>query len=92
MKWIIAQTEEAGGRGARETCVGLVPRPEDLDVSGLDIPAPALRRLCAVDREEWTGEFIAAKNFLSQFGGRLPEGILKELGKMGVRCGASQTA
>ena len=92
LKWIIEQTEETCARGARETCIGFVPSEGDLDVSGLSIPAPDFRRLCTVDREEWAAEFIAARDFLTQFGGRLPGGILRELEEMGRRCGNSWAA
>src|SRR2546430_2183680 len=45
-----------GTANAVDTPLGRLPRPEDLDIKGLDIPAANLSKLLNVDVEGWLGE------------------------------------
>jgi phosphoenolpyruvate carboxykinase (GTP) len=78
LKWIIARASQSGQEGARETPIGFVPEKGSLDATGLGISAETLTKLCAVDREEWKGELADARNFLNQFGHRMPKAIWDE--------------
>ena len=70
IKWIIDRIK--GKAGAKETPIGLIPRPEDLCLEGLDIDRKSLERLLEVRPEEWKREVMEAESFYEQFGDRLP--------------------
>jgi phosphoenolpyruvate carboxykinase (GTP) len=70
IKWIIDRIK--GKAGAKETPIGLIPRPEDLCLEGLDIDRRSLERLLEVRPEEWKREVMEAESFYEQFGDRLP--------------------
>ena len=70
LAWIFRRLD--GKAGARETPIGHVPRPEDLDTSGLEITSGQLEELLSVDKEGLRGELAQVGEFLDRFGGRLP--------------------
>jgi phosphoenolpyruvate carboxykinase (GTP) len=63
---------------AVKTPVGYVPRPQDLDLTGLNISRDALQRLLDIDRFEWIQEMESQKEFLKMFGNRLPRELWAE--------------
>ncbi|MEZ5094668.1 MAG: phosphoenolpyruvate carboxykinase (GTP) [Nocardioides sp.] len=54
LKWVIDRLE--GDVDAVETPVGLVPRPGDLDLTGLDIDPVDVEKALAVRTEDWLAE------------------------------------
>ncbi len=76
LKWILERVNNQVE--AQKTPIGLIPRLQDLDLSGLDIPARQLDKLFEVNPEEWQEELRDIEKFLSQFSGRLPKEILQE--------------
>jgi phosphoenolpyruvate carboxykinase (GTP) len=70
LKWIVDRV--SGEAGARETPIGLVPRPKDLELGGLDLPKDRLEALFDVDMSQWRDEVEEIRNFLSPYRGRLP--------------------
>ncbi|NHA67655.1 phosphoenolpyruvate carboxykinase (GTP) [Phycicoccus sp. CMS6Z-2] len=58
----------------RPTAVGILPREEELDLEGLDLPAADLERILTVDVERWREEMTHREEHLSQFPD-LPEEI-----------------
>ncbi len=83
LKWIFERCN--GTAGAVETAIGRLPRPEDLDVRGLDIPPAALSRLLSVDTEGWLGEVPLINSFFDEFGDRLPKGLRDEAARLEQR-------
>src|SRR5690606_27963773 len=75
LEWMIKRAE--GQVGAVETPIGNLPREEDLDLAGLDLPAEARSVLFGFDREGWRSEFEGIAGFLDGFGSRMP-GELKQ--------------
>ena len=51
LMWILARC--AGTVGAVDTPIGYVPRPEDIDITGLNLTLDDLKGLLTVDRELW---------------------------------------
>ncbi|MBN2200297.1 MAG: phosphoenolpyruvate carboxykinase (GTP) [Candidatus Aminicenantes bacterium] len=76
LKWIVDRVE--GRVGARETPAGLVPKVEDLDVYGLDIPSERLARLFDVRMKDWRDEAADIKESLKKYGNRLPRELWAE--------------
>ncbi|MGZ3477468.1 MAG: phosphoenolpyruvate carboxykinase (GTP), partial [Polyangiales bacterium] len=71
LKWIVDRAR--GVRGGQETVVGWVPRPGDLDLSGLDISDEALQAATEINVEEWTRECEDQKEFFDKIGDRMPK-------------------
>jgi phosphoenolpyruvate carboxykinase (GTP) len=83
--WMIDRI--AGRAQAAETPVGLVPRPQDLNLDGLALAPAALEALLRVDREEWAAEVPEIRAFFDRFGARLPRELSGELEALGKRLG-----
>ena len=65
----------AEGRAQGEASpVGILPRPEELDLTGLDISDADLDRLLSIDRDMWREEMQNREEHLARFAG-LPEEI-----------------
>lgn len=77
LKWMCERIE--GKVGAVETPIGLMPREQDLDLSGLDIPAADLKELLRVDVAAWRGELNDIERHFARFGDRLPERLSRQL-------------
>jgi phosphoenolpyruvate carboxykinase (GTP) len=76
LKWIIDRVNNRVG--AKETPIGLVPNSEDIDLSGLDITKDSFEKLFEIDPAEWRAELQDVKEFLDQFGERVPSEIWQE--------------
>jgi phosphoenolpyruvate carboxykinase (GTP) len=85
LKWMCERVE--GKAGAVETPIGLMPKPEDLDLSGLDVSADDLKELLRVDAEAWKAELPDIERHFSQFGDKLPERLSKQLEELRKRLG-----
>ena len=77
LKWMCERV--SGKAGARETPIGLVPREEDLDMSGLSIPPQDLAELLKVDRTAFKAEVPDIEKHFKQFGERLPARLNAQL-------------
>jgi phosphoenolpyruvate carboxykinase (GTP) len=76
LAWVFRRCE--GKANARETPIGLVPTPQDLDLTGLELAPGALQRVLAVDDGELRAELPLIREHFAQFGSQLP-GELGEL-------------
>ena len=70
LKWVLDRVH--GRVGARETPIGLVPKVEDINVYGLDVPADNLKKLFEFNPDEWGPEIEDIKKFLDRFGRHIP--------------------
>lgn len=70
LEWILARCR--GEVDAVRTPIGYVPRPEDLDLTGLKISKAKLKKLLEVKREDWFEEIEGIAEFFKQFNQRLP--------------------
>ncbi len=77
LRWIIDRCK--GAADARESVIGDLPRPSDLDTAGLDVSAAALEELLAVRAPAWQTEFEAVGAFLAEFGSHVPAALHAEL-------------
>jgi phosphoenolpyruvate carboxykinase (GTP) len=83
LKWIVDRLE--GRVEAERTAIGLLPRPSDLDLAGLDLAEDALAALLAVDPQEWRAEAARIQRDYARYGERLPGGLAVELGALAGR-------
>ncbi len=80
LKWMLDRI--AGRVQARQTPVGGVPDPADLDLDGLKISDGDLREALAVKREEWVAETKSAGEFFDQIGATVPLELRRRLAAM----------
>ena len=59
-----------------------MPKPEDIDITGLDIDADTLKALLTVDNKVWLEDVENQKEYFAQFGDKLPKEIAEELAKL----------
>ena len=85
LKWMIDRIE--GKVQAEEKEIGLFPKVEDLDLSGLDISKETLEKLFKVSKEEWQKEIPLIEEFYAKFGDRLPKELRKQLDNLKKKFG-----
>jgi phosphoenolpyruvate carboxykinase (GTP) len=88
--WMIERVK--GGGKAVETPIGLVPAPDALNLEGLELSKQALEALLRVDREEWSAEIPAIREFFAKFGARLPVEMNRALDDLAQRLGVAAPA
>ncbi|MCX5751884.1 MAG: phosphoenolpyruvate carboxykinase (GTP) [Candidatus Saganbacteria bacterium] len=76
LEWIIARCNNK--IDAVETAIGYTPKPEDIDMTGLDLPAENMKKLLEIKRDDWKEEIKDHWDFFYTFGTKLPKEILEE--------------
>ncbi len=76
LRWVIDRVE--GRVGARETPIGFLPYPDDIDTTDLDVSEATLERLTTFDTERWRQEIDSLGEYLASFGARVPRTLLDE--------------
>ena len=85
LKWMCERVD--GKAEGRETPIGILPKEEDLDLSGLEMPAENLKELLWVDADEWRAEVPGIEEFFNTFGDRLPQRLRDQLEQLRQRLG-----
>ena len=84
--WILARCE--GTVGADETAIGYVPKPEDINVEGLDgVTTDTIRELVSVDHNSWKADLTNIREFYDLIGDRVPAELREELDALDKRLG-----
>ena len=73
LKWIVDRAR--GLIGAQETVFGWVPRPGDLDLSGLEIAPERFREATDIDLDEWETELESQREFFDKIGPTMPKAL-----------------
>jgi len=68
-----------GTAKARDTAIGQLPLPQDLDTQGLELAPGALEELLAVNPALWRTEFGGIADYFAEFGTRIPRALATEL-------------
>ena len=77
LMWILDRCE--GKADAVETPIGFEPKPEDINIEGLDISIETLKGLLDVDKALWKEDADAIEEFYKKFGDKLPKELKNEL-------------
>ncbi len=80
LNWIIDRCE--GKADATETAIGYVPKPEDIDLTDLDMDIDVLKSILEVDKDIWTKEAEEIEEHYKKFGDRLPEELRQQLANL----------
>lgn len=83
LMWILDRCE--GKADAVETAIGYEPKPEDINIEGLDIDVDTVKELLNVDENLWKEEAKGIREFYKQFGDRLPKELADELDALEAR-------
>ena len=84
LDWIIDRCE--GTVDAVETPIGYEPKPEDINVEGLDgITTETVADLLSVDKDLWKEEAKGIEEFYKKFGEKLPKEMSEELKNLEAR-------
>ncbi len=88
LDWIIQRVE--GKVDAVETAIGYEPKPEDINIEGLEsdgITVDVVKELLSVDVDCWKEDVKGIKEFYAKFGDKLPEEMKKQLAGLEERLG-----
>ncbi|GAB2637585.1 phosphoenolpyruvate carboxykinase (GTP) [Gordonia jinhuaensis] len=83
LEWIVDRIENRAG--GKDTPIGVVARPEDLDLDGLDTPVEDVAAALEVRPEEWRQELPLIEEWFDFVGDRLPSGLKDELSSLRER-------
>ena len=86
LEWMFRRCD--GAAEAEETPIGWLPTPDDLDTSGLELPADALAELLRVDGPAIVAEMPQLEEHYARFGDRLPAELAAHLATLRERLGA----
>ncbi|NLZ55557.1 MAG: phosphoenolpyruvate carboxykinase (GTP) [Clostridiaceae bacterium] len=84
LKWILDRCE--GKVEAVETPIGYLPKPEDIDLTGMDMTVDDVRELLSIDENIWREEVADIERHLARFD-RLPDELNQELTSLKKRFG-----
>jgi phosphoenolpyruvate carboxykinase (GTP) len=74
--WILRRC--TGAVGARETAVGNLPFPQDIDLEGIETSPETLETLLAVETQAWAAELEDIGRYLEEYGERTPSALREE--------------
>ena len=77
LMWILDRCE--GKADAVETPIGYEPKPEDINLEGLNIDIETLKGLLDVDKNLWKEDAAGIEEFYQKFGDKLPKELKAEL-------------
>ena len=76
LKWIVERCE--GSVQGTSTAIGLVPKADELDLTGLDLSSGQLAEVLGVDAEVWVGEAERNRAYIEGLGDRCPVALLRQ--------------
>ena len=85
LEWIIDRC--SGKASSQETAIGNLPRPEDLNLAGLDLAPGVLAQLLSVQAEEWRTEAADIEQYLDEYGTRTPAALRAQAQALRARLG-----
>ena len=77
LDWILKRC--AGEIDAVETPIGYEPKPEDINIDGLDMTADDVANLLTVDKDLWKEEVAGIREFYAKFGEKVPAELKAQL-------------
>ena len=80
LEWILKRCD--GAADAKETEIGYLPHPEDLNIESLDIAPETLSEILSVDPALWREEVAGIEEFYAKFGEKLPQALRDELAQL----------
>ncbi len=85
LAWIVRRLEGTGGGVSH--ALGVSPRFDDLDWTGLELSAETFGRLVSLDKSAWTAELAAHDLLFDQLGARVPARLRSLRAELGAALG-----
>jgi phosphoenolpyruvate carboxykinase (GTP) len=87
LEWILKRSFDE--IDAEETAIGYMPKPEDINIEGLDISLDTMKELLSVDVESWKEDIENIREFYSKFDefDTLPQELRDQLDALEKRLG-----
>jgi phosphoenolpyruvate carboxykinase (GTP) len=85
LQWVANRCDSKAS--AIESPIGYLPKPEDLNVNGINIDKDTLNTLLSVDVPAWRQEIDAISKYLDEFPGRVPQKLREEQRGVAERLG-----
>jgi len=85
LKWIFERLE--GNVDGVKTAIGYLPKPDAIDISGIEEIKANIPELLSVDPEKWKTEIEGIKEHYAKFGAKLPKALKSELADLEKRFG-----
>ncbi|MCD8327808.1 MAG: phosphoenolpyruvate carboxykinase (GTP) [Ruminococcus sp.] len=89
LDWIIKRCD--GEVDAQETAIGYLPKPEDINLEGIEdeVTPEVLDKLLDVDKDLWTKEIAEMRRYykedIADKGGKIPQALIDQLDKLEAR-------
>ena len=83
VEWILGRC--FGEKDAVETELGYEPKPEDINLEGVDVTLDTVKDILGVDKELWLEECKGIREYYAQFGDKLPKKLAQELDDLEAR-------
>jgi len=80
LEWVIKRSN--GEVATLETAIGQMPIATDINIDGLETDSATLNALLEVDGAAWSEEMEQIREYLEQYGERLPAALIEELDKV----------
>ena len=77
LEWMLKRCENSAE--ANEEPIGYLPKAEDINVEGLDLPVETLKSLLTIDSEAWLEDVNGINEFYAKIGDTMPEELYEEL-------------
>jgi phosphoenolpyruvate carboxykinase (GTP) len=78
LQWIMARCFDEAD--AVDTAIGYVPKPEDINIEGLDgITVDTIKELLTIDKDLWKAEAEGIAEYYAKFGDHLPKELAESL-------------
>jgi phosphoenolpyruvate carboxykinase (GTP) len=77
LEWILSRCR--GEVDPIQTSIGNIPKIEDIDMTGLNVPQDNMKNLFKIDHDDWLEESKRIEVFFKQFGDRLPTEMWAQL-------------
>ncbi|KAG0229899.1 hypothetical protein BGW42_001300 [Actinomortierella wolfii] len=93
LKWIVDRLERPDDKSLyNSTPIGYVPKQSALDLTGIEdqVKGGVMQKLLEVNNAAYLKEVVKARDYLSQFGSRLPAKLTKELNDLEERLRKNQ--
>ena len=86
LMWILARCDEKVD--AVETPIGYMPKPEDINIEGLEsegVTLDVMKELLSVDKSLWKEDIEGVKAFYEKIGDRMPKELYDQLAAFEAR-------
>ncbi|MEA4831691.1 MAG: phosphoenolpyruvate carboxykinase (GTP) [Oscillospiraceae bacterium] len=83
LKWILDRCDDKVD--AVDTAIGYVPKPEDINLEGLDMSFDTLKGILEVDKSLWADEAAGIEEFYSKFDDKFPKELRAQLDELKSR-------